>query len=168
MPSVTGIVEHQTTCGPLSASLLKLIDPSSVIGHVSSSEQLTVVIAGIVHHGDDDFPLHVNPFIVVPPVLRSMDTETAEHVFSLLQVNLFCSTGCPHHSIVWIEQFCLLTPPYGELIACRFGSNRNHVERLKPTPVKGRLQTHFFQLFGKVVHSLVFIGRHGFPSAKLI
>ena len=171
MPSVTGslrVVEYQTTCSPLSASLLKLIDPSSVIGHVSSPEQLTVVVAWIVHHRDDDLPLHVNPFIVVPSIFGSMNAKTTEHVFCLSQVNLFRSTGCPHHCIVGIAQLSLSAAFYRELIAHWLSSNRNQVERLKPTPVKGRLQTHFFQLSGKVVHRLVFIGRHGLASAKLI
>ena len=171
MPSVAGglcVVEHQTACSPLSAGLFKLIDPSSVIGHVSPPEQLMVVIARVVYHRDDNLSLYVNPCIVVPSILRSMDAETAEYVLCLPQVDLFRSTGCPHHSIVWVAQLGLLAAPYGELVTHWLGSHCNHVKRLKPTPVKGRFQTHFFQLPGKVVHCLVFVGRHGFPSTKLI
>ena len=147
MPTIAGslgIMQHQTACGPLTTCLLELIEPSSIIGHITSSEKLGVVVARIVYHSNHNLALHIDVGIVVPTILRGMDAKANEYIFRLRQHHLVGSTSRPHHHIIRIAQLCLLSAFYRQLAALRLGCDRDQLEGLKPAAVESRLQAYLF------------------------
>ena len=71
-------MKHQSTGSTLTLSFFQLVCPTSIISHVAATEKVFVVEARVVHHGNHNLSLHIDAFVIVPTIFRSVDAETYE------------------------------------------------------------------------------------------
>jgi hypothetical protein len=81
------IVNDQTSFGALSGCLFVFIGPPSIVGHgvALKNTGIRCTEAGIIHHHQHYFPLHIYSRIVVPVILRGHYTVARKYEFIFVE-----------------------------------------------------------------------------------
>ena len=122
--------------------LLELISPTAIISHVLSTEQRRIIKTGIIHHSDNDFPLHVYIRIIVPSIFRRINAKPTEHIVRSRDNYLLSSPVRPNDNI--IRELQIHRPFrafHRDLILYRTGKSRYFLHRLEITIAISRLKT---------------------------
>ena len=153
-----GIMHDDRRRRALPRRFLIFIGPAAIIGHGAPAErafQVLCFIVRIIDEDDDCLPLHVHALVIVPALLRRVDSIADEDNIAVLDLRL------RHDAITVNDQICFIGKVERCLAAadlqagCRIGCHPHHRHVLKPAALVGGLEPGSREATGDIPNRLV-------------